>query len=156
MGNTKTIWAFDLGKASIGEAVRQVTDNKFLHKESLLIPVDLSRRGPAALSGTPANRYRAKKTREAHQEREVWLERVWSAAGLSPLRPRAVWENPSTGKWELKNTGDFRLEREFAPRQFKKNSESKLVKINYLNGRAKDGAPAKTQDDFNICYTSSL
>ena len=32
----QTIWAFDLGKGSIGEAVRQ--GDKFLRKASLLIP----------------------------------------------------------------------------------------------------------------------
>ncbi|HEY5503844.1 MAG TPA: hypothetical protein VIK28_01705 [Sedimentisphaerales bacterium] len=32
------VWAFDLGKGSIGEAVRQGT--KFLHKASLLIPAE--------------------------------------------------------------------------------------------------------------------
>lgn len=35
-----TVWAFDLGKGSIGEAVRQ--GNKFLHKASLLIPAELA------------------------------------------------------------------------------------------------------------------
>jgi hypothetical protein len=34
------VWAFDLGKGSIGEAVRQGT--KFLHKASLLIPADFA------------------------------------------------------------------------------------------------------------------
>ncbi len=35
----KTIWSFDLGKASLGEAVRDTKTNEFLHKASLLIPV---------------------------------------------------------------------------------------------------------------------
>jgi hypothetical protein len=34
------VWAFDLGKGSIGEAVRQ--GNKFLHKASLLIPANFA------------------------------------------------------------------------------------------------------------------
>ena len=34
-GGEPTIWAFDLGKGSIGEAVRQ--GNRFRHKASLLI-----------------------------------------------------------------------------------------------------------------------
>jgi hypothetical protein len=33
-----SIWSFDLGKASIGEAVRDRETNEFLHKASLLIP----------------------------------------------------------------------------------------------------------------------
>jgi hypothetical protein len=40
MGATNCVWAFDLGKASIGEAVRR--DNQFLHKASLLMPADLA------------------------------------------------------------------------------------------------------------------
>ena len=34
MGNTYTVWAFDLGKGSIGEAVRQ--GGQFLHVNSFL------------------------------------------------------------------------------------------------------------------------
>ena len=37
----KTIWAFDLGKGSIGEAVR--CGDKFLHKASLLIPAEFAK-----------------------------------------------------------------------------------------------------------------
>lgn len=41
MTNTNDfVWAFDLGKGSIGEAVRQGTE--FLHKASLLIPADFA------------------------------------------------------------------------------------------------------------------
>lgn len=40
----KTIWSFDLGKASIGEAVRYTNTNDFPHKASLLIPADSPRR----------------------------------------------------------------------------------------------------------------
>jgi 5-methylcytosine-specific restriction endonuclease McrA len=154
------VWAFDLGKGSIGEAVRQGT--KFLHKASLLIPAELARRGPAKISGTPANRHRALKTREAHYEREHWLERVWRAAKvtslLTPLRPREVWENPETHKWELKHPADYQLEREFAPAEFRRNSKTgEKEKIVYPNGRAQnDGAPASTSEDFNLCYTSCL
>jgi hypothetical protein len=148
------IWAFDLGKGSIGEAVRQGTDIK--HKASLLIPPELARRGPASVSGTPASKYRAMKTRQAHHERERWLEKVWSAAGLLPLRAREVWENPATGKWELKQKADFRLEREFAPRELRRNSKGEWVAFKYPTGKASDGAPATTKGDFQTCYTSSL
>lgn len=40
MAKTGTVWAFDLGKGSIGEAVR--LNDKFLHKASLLIPADFA------------------------------------------------------------------------------------------------------------------
>ena len=156
----ETVWAFDLGKGSIGEAVRR--GNEFLHKASLLIPAELGRRGPAKISGTPANRHRALKTREAHYERERWLELVWKAVKVSslltPLRPREVWENPETNKWELKHPADYQLEREFAPAEFRRNSKTgEKEKIVYPNGRAEnDGVPASTSEDFNICYTSCL
>jgi hypothetical protein len=38
----ETVWAFDLGKGSIGEAVRQ--GNRFLHKASLSGQADANRR----------------------------------------------------------------------------------------------------------------
>jgi hypothetical protein len=34
------VWAFDLGRASIGKAVRR--GNEFLHKASLLIPAEFA------------------------------------------------------------------------------------------------------------------
>ena len=40
------VWAFDLGKGSIGEAVRR--GNKFLHKASLLIPAEFAETKTAA------------------------------------------------------------------------------------------------------------
>jgi hypothetical protein len=40
MNEEPVVWAFDLGKGSIGEAVRQGTN--FLHKASLLIPPDFA------------------------------------------------------------------------------------------------------------------
>jgi CRISPR-associated endonuclease Csn1 len=135
-----TIWAFDLGKGSIGEAVRDVQTNQFLHTAALLLPPDLAQRGPASQSGTPASRYRAWKVRHAHRERERWLDTVWRAAGLTPLRKREVWRNPATGRWELKHPADYRLEREFAPS---------------LGEKTRDGAPSDVAG-ANICYTSCL
>src|SRR5258706_611756 len=140
MGTTGTVWAFDLGKGSIGEAVRELTTSNFPHHKSLLIPPDLGRRGPAGLSGTPANKWRALKTREAHNSREQWLETVWSAAGAKVLPSREVWQNPESAEWELKSKGDYRLEREFAPKR---------------GAKMKDGAPSDTAG-ANTCYTSCL
>lgn len=133
------IWAFDLGKGSIGEAVRDPKTNQFVHVASLLIPPELARHGPADQSGTPANRYRAWKTRLAHRERERWLDTVWRAAGLMPLQKREVWKDPETGCWRFK-PADYRLEREFAPK---------------LGEKTKDGAPSD-EAGANTCYTSCL
>jgi CRISPR-associated endonuclease Csn1 len=171
----ETVWAFDLGKGSIGEAVRQGT--RFLHKESLLIPAELARRGPATVSGTPASRYRAMKTRQAHRKREEWLEKVWKAAGLTPLQARkpeyvgyqlrrkkkrvrgkSKWKNVKVGgRWILPPSGkaDYRLEREFAPKQIEREG-GQLVEVKYPEGKAADGAPAATAEDFGTCYTSCL
>jgi hypothetical protein len=52
------VWAFDLGKGSIGEAVRQGTN--FLHKASLLIPAEF------AETKVARDRRRMHRTREAH------------------------------------------------------------------------------------------
>ena len=82
----KTTWSFDLGKASIGEAVRDTSNHSFPHLESLLIPQDF------AETKTAATRRRMKRTREAHKAREAWLDAVWRAAGLTPLVGRRVEE----------------------------------------------------------------
>ena len=55
----ETVWAFDLGKGSIGEAVRR--GNEFLHKASLLIPAEF------AETKTAAGRRRMWRTRQAHK-----------------------------------------------------------------------------------------
>jgi CRISPR-associated endonuclease Csn1 len=129
-----TIWSFDLGKASIGEAVRVEGAGTFLHKASLLIPAEFAARGPAWKSGTPASRHRMWRTRTAHDHRVAWLDELWKAAGLVPLKRRAVkpeteqwttFQRTVRGKqklktraaktdWQLAQKGDPRLEREFA------------------------------------------
>src|SRR5450631_3272261 len=131
MSDHQTVWSFDLGKGSIGEAVRDIESNKFLHKASLLIPAEF------ASTKEATTRRRMWRTRIAHKAREKWLNEVWLAAGLEPLRTREVWKNPETHKWELKQIGDYRMEREFAPQNRK---------------RGRDGAPA----DKATCYTSCL
>jgi CRISPR-associated endonuclease Csn1 len=126
-----SIWSFDLGKASIGEAVRDIKSNRFVHRASLLIPFDF------ASTKEAAKRRRMWRTRLAHKAHELWLKKVWSAAGLEILPTREVRKNPNSRKWELNHSSDYRMEREFAPR-------------NKKPGR--DGAPA----DETICYTSCL
>jgi hypothetical protein len=56
--SNEIVWAFDLGKGSIGEAVRR--GNEFLHKASLLIPAEF------AETKTAAGRRRMWRTRQAH------------------------------------------------------------------------------------------
>jgi hypothetical protein len=76
------VWAFDLGKGSIGEAVRR--GNEFLHKASLLIPAEF------AETKTAAGRRRMWRTRQAHKAREQWLEKVMRDAGIEVLKGRQV------------------------------------------------------------------
>jgi CRISPR-associated endonuclease Csn1 len=138
VSSPSTVWAFDLGKASIGEAVRCLSDNSFPHVQSLLLPEDFARRGPATVSGSPANRYRALKTREAHHAREEWLRSVWQAAGLTPLLGRRV--ACQNGRWQQVAKADYRLEREFAPK---------------IGQKTRDRAPSD-ESGSKVYYTSCL
>jgi 5-methylcytosine-specific restriction endonuclease McrA len=154
MTSPATIWAFDLGKGSLGEAVLNLETHQFHHKATLLLPADLAQRGPASQAGTPASRYRAWKVRLAHRERERWLDTVWQAAGLEVLQPRQTAlvcalppKRDDTGQplfdqghWALVGRADYRLEREFAPA---------------LGEKTKDGAPSDAAG-ANLCYTSCL
>jgi CRISPR-associated endonuclease Csn1 len=124
----KTVWSFDLGKASIGEAVRDVKTNDFLHKASLLIPAEF------ASTKDARDRRRMFRTRQAHKAREAWLDEVWHAAGQEPLGKREVWKNPETKKWELKHPADQRLEREFPAKGDTTCYTSCLLRIKLLRG----------------------
>jgi len=164
----KTIWSFDLGKASIGEAVREVNKPQFIHKASLLIPAELAQRGPAWESGTPASKHRALKTREAHWRREAWLDDLWQIAGFTPLARRAVaptggeWHAYSkrirgkekiktrhtNAEWKLVQEGDPKLEREFAATGDSTCFTSCLLRIKLLN--PKTLGPGETLAEWQI------
>ncbi len=121
---SQTIWAFDLGKGSIGEAVRQGT--KFLHKASLLIPADF------AETRTARDRRRMWRTRQAHKAREQWLNEVMRKAGIEPMKGRQVGK--VDGKWVETAKGDPRLEREFAEPGDPTCYTSCLLRIKLLRG----------------------
>lgn len=133
------VWAFDIGTGSIGEAVRQ--GNKFLHKESLLIPHEF------AETKTAATRRRMMRTRLAHKAREEWLRTLWKAAGFEPLYGRQVGKVDDAGnvidpkdykkikgKWTLIKPGDPNLEREFAAPGDAICYTSCLLRIKLLKG----------------------
>ncbi|HEX3799295.1 MAG TPA: HNH endonuclease domain-containing protein [Verrucomicrobiae bacterium] len=126
----KTIWAFDLGKASIGEAVR--LNDTFLHKASFLIPAEF------AETKTAASRRRMWRTRIAHQERERWLGEVMLKAGIEPLIGRQTIK--IDGKWqatvetEVQKLSRHRLEREFAAPGDPTCYTSSLLRIKLLLG----------------------
>ena len=121
-----TIWAFDLGKGSIGEAVWDENQKCFKHVASLLIPAEF------ASTKDAASRRRMKRTRDAHKAREAWLEEVWTAAGLTALHGRKVGK--VDGKWQLVSEGDEKLEREFAKKGDHTCYTSCLLRIKLLRG----------------------
>lgn len=121
-----TIWAFDLGKGSIGEAVWNVGKKQFDHVASLLIPAEF------ASTKDAASRRRMLRTRQAHKAREAWLDEVWKAAGLEPLVGRRVGK--VDGKWQLTHEGDPRLEREFPAKGDSTCYTSCLLRIKLLRG----------------------
>lgn len=124
MTTPETIWAFDLGKASIGEAVRQGT--KFLHKASLLIPAEFAKTRSAR------DRRRMWRTPQAHKAREDWLRQVFRAAGLPVLYGRNY--DAVTGQWRPGARGDERLEREFPSPGNDTCYTSCLLRIKLLRG----------------------
>ena len=119
------VWAFDLGKASIGEAVRVGTE--FKHKASLLIPAEF------AETRTARDRRRMWRTRQAHKAREAWLDEVMRAAGIEPLHGRRVEWDAKAKKWDV-TPGDERLEREFAAPGDDTCYTSCLLRIKLLRG----------------------
>lgn len=121
-----TIWAFDLGKGSIGEAVWNIGKKQFDHVASLLIPAEF------ASTKEAASRRRMMRTRLAHKAREAWLDEVWKGAGLEPLVGRRVGK--VDGKWKLVREGDEKLEREFPPKGDTTCYTSCLLRIKLLRG----------------------
>lgn len=121
-----TIWAFDLGKGSIGEAVWNTGKKQFDHVASLLIPAEF------ASTKDAASRRRMMRTRQAHKAREAWLDEVWKSAGLTPLVGRRVGR--VNGTWQLVSEGDPRLEREFPAKGDTTCYTSCLLRIKLLRG----------------------
>lgn len=103
MHTKETVWGFDIGKGSLGEAVR--VGNEFKHVLSMEIDADF-----AEIKTAAATR-RAWRTREAHKAREKWLEKCLSDADIEILGRRKV--DIVDGTWKLVSRGDGRLEREF-------------------------------------------
>ena len=77
-----TIWAFDLGKGSIGEAVWNVGKKQFDHVASLLIPAEF------ASTKDAASRRRMLRTRQAHEH--GWFHHFVEAVDGEPLYPSEI------------------------------------------------------------------
>lgn len=97
------VWGFDMGKGSLGEAVR--IGNEFKHVCSLLLDADF---GEIKTAASLRRQYR---TRKAHKAREKWLEDCLRKCGIEVLQRRQVAF--IDGKWQLVSKGDIRLEKEF-------------------------------------------
>lgn len=100
-----SIWGFDIGKGSLGEAVFK--DGEFKHISSFLLEQDFGE------IKTAASRRRQTRTRTAHKAREAWLEKCLREAGIEILKRRTV--KLENGQWHLAEIGDKRLESEFPP-----------------------------------------
>jgi len=110
MANSDLVFAFDVGKGSLGVCVRQ--GGRLLALKSLLIPV--GSQGVEDFAGTKdlRERRRAYRTRLAHQLRERWLDYHWHLAGLNPLAPDApemTREFPAGGDNTLYNSAALRV-----------------------------------------------
>lgn len=71
------VFGFDLGKASLGYAARDEQD--IMDIGALDIPAE------HGYTADFRDRRRAKRNRDAHQQRELWLNKIWLSAGLEPL-----------------------------------------------------------------------
>lgn len=134
-----TIWSFDLGTGSLGEAVRASDAHSFLHRASWLIPEKLAQRGPATEAGTPASRYRAMKTREAHLAREARLRAICAEAGIEVLAAKRTARDPLTKRFRVVQEADERLTREFPRKGDETCYTSCLLRIKLLQGEALAG-----------------
>ena len=149
MNQDGTIWAFDLGKASIGEAVRRGT--KFLHKASLLIPAEF------AETKTAAGRRRMWRTRQAHKAREQWLNEVMREveregierdtgkilvqAHADVIDILAIDERETLDQLERRHRKQIFLQAvtDFHPEQFEVSSDKKVEPRTIVAGRTVQG-----------------
>ncbi len=130
-----TIWSFDLGKASIGEAVRDLRDDSFLHAESLLIPFEF------AETQSAASRRRMWRTRIAHHAREDWLAGIMKLAGFESLQGRRM-EKTAEGWRQVPESAEEKkrramLEREFPAKGDETQYNSAVLRILLLEGKVK-------------------
>lgn len=124
MKPAETVFAFDSGLASLGEAVRQ--DLTFPHIESWLIPEDF------AETRSAAGRRRMLVTRQAHKEREAWLRKTFQELGIETLNGKIVAKTPQG--WQEVQKADERLTREFPKPGDDTCYTSCLLRIKLLRG----------------------
>ncbi len=123
------VFSFDLGKNSLGEAVRE--NEAITHAASLLIPEETAGIGPAR------DRRGAYRVRKAKKQRLKWLEEVWSGIGENILWSLKYKKNETNNKLSIETAPyDVRekLEREFAEKNDTTVYTSCLLRILLLKG----------------------
>lgn len=109
----KRIFAFDMGKASIGYCARENFEIKDLG--SLIIEKDHSS------IADNKNRRRIYRTLKSHKARENWFKQLWISKGLTPL-----------------DDNDDKFKKEFANKNDKTIYNSTLLRIALLQGKKLD------------------
>lgn len=135
MGLEETVFGFDLGKGSIGYCARQGA--RILDLGSMLIPPEHGN------TQDLAKRRRAFRTRQAHKKRELWLNKIWSEAGLKPLLEFYTEDESANKQNSLKKsnkqrsirvkTADERLKIEYSPKSSKLIYNSALLRVALMN-----------------------
>ena len=123
----KTVFAFDVGLASLGVAVNVNDDIK--EAKSLLI------HATAGCTKEQAARRGAYRMRRSHKEREKRLEEFWlKNVGEEGFLQRKSFEKKN-GKWRIKTKADQRLEKEFPSKnEGDITYASSLLRIQLLEG----------------------
>ena len=124
--NDSLVFAFDIGFASLGIAIRR--GNEIIHADALLLDSNIG-----SMKDERARR-RGYRTRQAHKRREEALQELWLAINEEPLFSDAVLKQPD-GTW-LDRRGDSRLKREFPAADNNTVYTSCLLRIMLLEGKA--------------------
>ena len=136
MSLEEIVFGFDLGKGSIGYCVRQGAE--ILNLGSMLIPAEHGN------TQDLAKRRRAFRTRQAHKKRELWLNKIWSEAGLKALiefysetdsssNEENKYKNPRKEKSIRIKSADERLKIEYSPKNSKTIYNSALLRVMLMN-----------------------
>ena len=127
----ETVFGFDLGKGSIGYCARR--GSEIIDLGSMLIPAE------HASTQDIAKRRRAFRTRQAHKKRELWLNKIWSEAGLTPLIE--FYEDIDKNKSIRVKAADDRLKAEYTAKNSNTIYNSALLRValmNYSSNPAQD------------------
>ena len=127
----KLIFGFDVGLGSLGVAVRKGDD--IVEAHSYIIDADVG------TTKDEAERRRAYRTKQAHKDREQWLEKVWKKNVGNESLLRGIQSKPTkdkNGKKIFKAIqGDERLEREFPAKDDNTVYNSALLRIMLIEGK---------------------